>query len=189
MAEAAGIEELFENQLRLEGDSESESEWDEIELDSNLGDGEEIAELPSPPLASSSRILVPAKTRTSMSKRARLILPCSRILRHMKKRDTSKRVQRGKLWNIFPRLIESSCNFQKISAAAVHLAASLEYLVFEVLELAGNEANFARKRRINSRHILLSIRHDIELNEMMKDVIIPDGGVVEKVIKLLIWMS
>ncbi|XP_063994339.1 histone H2AX-like [Diachasmimorpha longicaudata] len=58
------------------------------------------------------------------------------------------------------------------------MAAVLEYLVTEVLELAGFAAKDNRKKRIIPRHIQLSIREDEELNELLRDLIIPQGGVV-----------
>ena len=58
----------------------------------------------------------------------------------------------------------------------MYLAAVLEYLCAEVLELAGNAARDNRKVRITPRHIQLAIRNDEELNRMLQQVTIPQGG-------------
>merc|ERR1719494_1625980 len=62
---------------------------------------------------------------------------------------------------------------------AVYMAATLEYLVAEVLELAGNCARFYQKKRLTPRHIQLTLIHDMELRELTKGAIVPEGGVKE----------
>ena len=61
--------------------------------------------------------------------------------------------------------------------ASVYLTAVIEYLVAEVLELAGGQAKDYKKTRITPRHIQLAVRSDLELNELLKDVTIMNGGV------------
>ncbi|NXU04927.1 H2AX protein, partial [Buphagus erythrorhynchus] len=67
------------------------------------------------------------------------------------------------------------------STAMVYLAAVLEYLTAEVLELAGNVARYHKKQRIMPRHVQLAVRHDEELNKLLGGVIIAQGGVVPNV--------
>jgi len=80
-----------------------------------------------------------------------------RVARFLKKGRYSKRVGGG---------------------ASVYLAAVLEYLAAEVLELAGNAAKDNKKTRIVPRHILLAIRNDEELNKLLGNTTISEGGVL-----------
>ena len=60
----------------------------------------------------------------------------------------------------------------------VYLAAVLEYLAAEILELAGNAARDNTKSRIIPRHLQLAIRNDEELNKLLGGVTISQGGVL-----------
>lgn len=61
------------------------------------------------------------------------------------------------------------------------MAAVLEYLCAEILELAGNAARDNKKQRIIPRHLQLAIRNDEELNKLLSDVIIASGGVLPNI--------
>lgn len=64
------------------------------------------------------------------------------------------------------------------TGSAVYMAGVLEYLVAEIFDIAGAEAIKANKQRITPRHIMLAIRTDSALNELLKDVTISAAGVL-----------
>lgn len=62
------------------------------------------------------------------------------------------------------------------NAAPVYLAAVLEYLVAEIVELSGNAARDGKKVRIVVRHLYMAIEGDEELNRMFRDMHIELSG-------------
>ncbi|XP_076452739.1 core histone macro-H2A.1-like [Babylonia areolata] len=93
----------------------------------------------------------------SRSARAGVLFPVARMLRYLK-RDTHH-VRIG-------------------SWTPVYMAAVIEYLTAEILELSGNAARAFKRSRITPRHILLAVRNDEELDVLFKKVTIPEGGVL-----------
>jgi histone H2A len=96
----------------------------------------------------------------SRSAKAGLQFPVGRIARFLKQGRYAERVGAG---------------------APVYLAAVLEYLAAEVLELAGNAARDNKKTRIIPRHIQLAIRNDEELNKLLSNTTIANGGVLPNI--------
>ena len=72
------------------------------------------------------------------------------------------------------------------AGAPVYLAAVLEYMAAEVLELAGNAARDNKKTRIVPRHIQLAVRNDEELNKLFGSVTIAQGGVLPNIHSVLL---
>jgi len=101
----------------------------------------------------------------SRSFRAGLQFPVGRIHRHLRDGRYAARVGAG---------------------APVYLAAMLEYLCAEILELAGNASRDNKKKRIIPRHIQLAIRNDEELNKLLNDVTIASGGVLPNIHSVLL---
>ncbi|EDS26754.1 histone H2A type 1-A [Culex quinquefasciatus] len=105
-----------------------------------------------------------AKKQTRSS-RAGLQFPVGRINRFLRKGNYAERIGAG---------------------APVYLAAVLEYLTAEVLELGGNAARDNKKTRIIPRHLQLAIRNDEELNRLMLGVTISQGGVLPNIHAVLL---
>ena len=72
------------------------------------------------------------------------------------------------------------------AGAPVYLAAVLEYLCAEILELAGNAARDNKKSRIVPRHITLAVKNDEELNRLLGGVTIASGGVLPNIHAILL---
>jgi hypothetical protein len=72
------------------------------------------------------------------------------------------------------------------AGAPVYLAAVLEYLAAEVLELSGNAARDNKKSRIIPRHVQLAVRNDEELSKLLAGVTIAEGGVLPNIHAVLL---
>ncbi|CAN7993678.1 unnamed protein product [Ixodes hexagonus] len=101
----------------------------------------------------------------SKSTKAGVLFPVGRMRRYLKKGTHHFRIGAG---------------------APVYMAAVIEYLSAEILELAGNAARDNKKGRITPRHILLAIANDDELHQLLKGVTIASGGVLPRILPELL---
>ena len=105
------------------------------------------------------------KKSTTASAKAGLQFPVGRIGRYLRTGKYATRMGAG---------------------APVYLAAVLEYLCAEILELAGNAARDNKKSRIVPRHITLAVKNDEELNRLLGGVTIASGGVLPNIHAVLL---
>ena len=90
------------------------------------------------------------------SSRAGLIFPVGRMCRKLRQGRYSTRVGMG---------------------GGVFMAAALEYLTMEIIDLAGQCADEHKKKTIAPRHIQLAVRNDEELNKLLAAAQLSQGGV------------
>ena len=100
------------------------------------------------------------KAPKTNSSRAGLVFPVGRMTRYIKQGRYAQNVGIG---------------------AGIFMAAVLEYVTIEILELAGNAADEHGKKTIAPRHLQLAVRNDEELHKMMVNCTISSGGVLPNV--------
>ncbi|TRZ10701.1 hypothetical protein HGM15179_016399 [Zosterops borbonicus] len=158
---AAVLEYLTAEILELAGNAARDNKKTRIiprHLQLAIRNDEELNKL----LGKGGKARAKAKSRSS---RAGLQFPVGRVHRLLRKGNYAERVGAG---------------------APVYLAAVLEYLTAEILELAGNAARDNKKTRIIPRHLQLAIRNDEELNKLLGKVTIAQGGVLPNIQAVLL---
>ena len=105
------------------------------------------------------------KKAVTKSAKAGLQFPVGRVARYLRTGKYATRIGAG---------------------APVYLAAVMEYLAAEVLELAGNASRDNKKTRIIPRHIQLAVRNDEELSKLLANTTIANGGVLPNIHSVLL---
>lgn len=98
----------------------------------------------------------------SRSAKAGLIFPVGRIGRMLRKGQYARRIG---------------------ASSAVYMAAVLEYLTAELLELTSKAVAEKKAKRLTPRAMTLAVRGDDDLGELLKAVTLSRGGVVPSVTK------
>ena len=113
----------------------------------------------TPTAAGSKKSKVAAKKGGSRSKKAGLIFPIGRVGSLLRRGQYARRVG---------------------ASSAVYLAAVLEYLTAELLELtvkaAAQQKN--KSKRLSPRTLTLAVRHDDDLGALLQNVTLSRGGVI-----------
>ncbi|KAJ7329516.1 hypothetical protein JRQ81_015690 [Phrynocephalus forsythii] len=99
------------------------------------------------------------RTKTSRSCRAGLIFPVSRIDRFLRRGDYAERIGSG---------------------ASVYMAAVLQYLTYDIVDIAGNIAAGEHKQRISPQHIQQAVSNDSELCSLLGTTAFPQGKTLPK---------
>lgn len=97
---------------------------------------------------------------TTRSKRAKLQFPVGRVARYLRRGHYAPRVS---------------------AAAPVFLAAVLEYLSAEMLEVAGKVTEEHKRSRITPRHVQLAVAADQDMHKLIGDTTIHSGGVIPRI--------
>jgi len=100
------------------------------------------------------------KKAKSKSSRAGLQFPVSRVMKRLRHGRYALRFAQG---------------------APIFLAAVLEYLSAEVLELGGNATRDAKRKRIVPRDLQLAVRSDEELAKLLDNCTFPSSGVLPSI--------
>eukprot|EP00930_Biecheleria_cincta_P024937 TRINITY_DN177_c0_g1_i1.p1 TRINITY_DN177_c0_g1~~TRINITY_DN177_c0_g1_i1.p1 ORF type:complete len:189 (+),score=56.95 TRINITY_DN177_c0_g1_i1:118-684(+) len=140
-------------------EDDEEDEEDE-EVDKEDEPARSKAAVPPAPVKKTKKDSLDKKKVNTTSSKAGLCFPVARLRKSLKEGGYAKRIPIG---------------------GAIYLTAVIEYIVAEILELAGNSAKEQKKNRIIPRHIQLAIRNDEELNKYMSNVTIQGGGVIPNI--------
>ena len=107
------------------------------------------------------------KKSQSRAAKAGLQFPVSKINRHLRESGRSKRVGAG---------------------APVYMAAVLEYAAAEVLELASQQLDGGKRKRVTPQDVMKAVRNDDELNQLLSGASVFVGDRVKDVTKAVTYV-
>jgi len=132
-------------------------------------------------------------SQSAKKKKNVLVVVVSFLIQQRRKknddRKLSKSIRAGLTFppSRFQKKLEKGAYAPKVGfGAGLYLAAIVEYLCAEVLELAGNAARDNARTRISPRHVMLAVRNDEELNKLLDRVHIANSGVIPSVHRILL---
>nr|XP_056702966.1 histone H2A-beta, sperm-like [Euleptes europaea] len=99
------------------------------------------------------------RPKTSRSGRAGLIFPVGRIERFLRTGDYAERIGSG---------------------SSVYMAAVLQYLTYDIVDIAGNIAANDHRRRIAPRHLHETISCDADLQQLLGGIILQQAKATSK---------
>ncbi|CAJ1030941.1 C-terminus of histone H2A, putative [Leishmania shawi] len=107
-----------------------------------------------------------ANAQLELSAKAGLIFPVGRIGQILRRGQYARRIG---------------------AAGAVYMAAVVEYLTAELLELSVKAATQSSKKphRLNPRTLMMAVRHDEDLGALLKSVTLARSGVVPSINKVI----
>ena len=108
------------------------------------------------PAKKNTKTVAPRNKAITAAQRAGIVFPPARMMRLMRRDRLNERI--GK-------------------PATVVMAAVIDYLAQEILEVAGDVALKAGKKRIIPRHVKLALSNDEELQKVCANCVIHEGGV------------
>jgi len=103
---------------------------------------------------------------------------------HKKSKSSSKSSKAGLTFpvsRVMKKLRDGRYAHRFAQGAPIFLAAVLEYLSAEVLELGGNATRDSRRRRIIPRDLQLAVRSDEELAKLLDQCTFPSSGVLPSI--------
>lgn len=103
--------------------------------------------------------MAPRKLNNRKPSKTGVIFPVGRIHRKLKARSDVKRVSKS---------------------AAIYLAATFDYLIAELIDVAAYATSCNQKKRITPRFIMAAVHNDDELCQLFRKVTIAEAGVMPR---------
>ena len=103
-------------------------------------------------------------------------------------KHTSRTVKAGLIFPVgrFTTMLRKGRFAKRISASSgVYMAAVMEYLTAEMLEVSAKVAIASKKKRISPRSVTLAVRNDAGLGALLQNVTLSKGGVAPNLAKAL----